>query len=197
MDEKRCSRCSCIKSIGEFRSHLTSPDRRSYWCKSCHAEYAVDRRISFIAKHSKAPPVVNEKRCSKCREIKPGTEFGIVLGSIDGLNPICFSCNSMARKLKVQSGESAAAFRRSRKRHPERIVARSIVGRALKSGALVRESCVVCGSQKSQAHHEDYSRPLEIVWLCQKHHTERHLEIKMNSVVSGNFDFLRNGPVTR
>lgn len=34
--------------------------------------------------------------------------------------------------------------------------------------------CVKCGNIKSQAHHEDYSKPLKVTWLCAIHHTELH-----------------------
>jgi len=46
--------------------------------------------------------------------------------------------------------------------------------KALYHGELVREPCVVCGEEKSQGHHEDYSKPLDVVWLCSLHHHERH-----------------------
>jgi len=49
---------------------------------------------------------------------------------------------------------------------------------ALRNGSLVPENCVVCGSEKSVAHHEDYDKPLDVVWLCQIHHKARHKEMK-------------------
>lgn len=61
-----------------------------------------------------------------------------------------------------------------KKRHPQHIRARELVGRAIKSGKLVRLPCEVCFDYPSQAHHEDYSKPLEVVWLCGKRHRERH-----------------------
>lgn len=30
----------------------------------------------------------------------------------------------------------------------------------------------VCGDKKSTAHHEDYNKPLEVVWVCLKHYAE-------------------------
>jgi len=47
----------------------------------------------------------------------------------------------------------------------------------LRNGRLKRMPCVICNNVKAQAHHEDYSKPLEVVWLCSKHHGERHYEI--------------------
>ncbi|GAG03219.1 unnamed protein product, partial [marine sediment metagenome] len=42
------------------------------------------------------------------------------------------------------------------------------------SGRLKRGKCLVCGDEKTEAHHEDYSKPLEVKWLCKKHHSELH-----------------------
>lgn len=50
-------------------------------------------------------------------------------------------------------------------------LARKKVEKAVKNGSLIRQPCEVCGG-RSQAHHSDYSKPLEAQWLCQKHHRE-------------------------
>lgn len=48
------------------------------------------------------------------------------------------------------------------------------VGAAIRSGSLVRKPCEVCGTDKVDAHHEDYDRPLDVRWLCRKHHKQAH-----------------------
>jgi hypothetical protein len=48
------------------------------------------------------------------------------------------------------------------------------VTRAIKAGELTRLSCEVCGGDKSQAHHDDYARPLDIRWLCRSCHQRHH-----------------------
>ena len=45
---------------------------------------------------------------------------------------------------------------------------------AVKAGKIKRGLCVKCGAQKVEGHHPDYSKPLEAVWLCNKHHMELH-----------------------
>ena len=59
-------------------------------------------------------------------------------------------------------------------RYPERVIARQKVQIAKKSGKLIQRACAVCGEAKTEAHHEDYSKPLEVVWLCSKCHREVH-----------------------
>ena len=49
------------------------------------------------------------------------------------------------------------------------------VNNAVRDGKLKKEPCLACGDTKVQGHHEDYSRPLYVKWLCVKHHMERHV----------------------
>lgn len=54
-----------------------------------------------------------------------------------------------------------------------------IVAQALRNGTLKRRPCRVCGTKKRiQAHHDDYTKPLKVRWLCPKHHGERHAEMR-------------------
>ena len=58
---------------------------------------------------------------------------------------------------------------------PEHRAAYKIYHKALKSGELVRQNCMVCGAP-GIGHHDDLlGKPLEILWLCRKHHVERHV----------------------
>ena len=47
----------------------------------------------------------------------------------------------------------------------------------LRKGNMTRQPCSVCGRADSHAHHDDYSRPLDVMWLCPVHHKERHAEL--------------------
>ena len=66
-----------------------------------------------------------------------------------------------------------------RKRNPLGKIAHRTVFVELRAGRLIKERCP-CGETKVEAHHEDYSKPLEITWLCKQHHTLRHC-IKRNT----------------
>lgn len=55
-----------------------------------------------------------------------------------------------------------------------RIKARSDLNHAVRDGKIIRMPCEVCGNEKSEAHHEDHSKPLDVIWLCDKHHHEAH-----------------------
>jgi hypothetical protein len=57
--------------------------------------------------------------------------------------------------------------------YPNRRAAQVALGNAVRSGAIKKQPCFVCG-QKAQAHHPDYDRPLDVVWLCAVHHAKVH-----------------------
>ena len=52
--------------------------------------------------------------------------------------------------------------------------ARNAISIRLKRGTLQRGSCEVCGVTKTEAHHVDYDRPLDVRWLCTTHHRQTH-----------------------
>ncbi len=52
--------------------------------------------------------------------------------------------------------------------------ARWKVRRAVAAGMLIRQSCGSCGAARSQAHHDDYSKPLDVRWLCASCHRAWH-----------------------
>jgi hypothetical protein len=70
-------------------------------------------------------------------------------------------------------------MRNWRKTHPltpeqrEKDNARSHAGVYLRRGKLERQPCAECGSP-AQMHHDDYANPLDVIWLCRKHHLELH-----------------------
>jgi hypothetical protein len=55
-----------------------------------------------------------------------------------------------------------------------KVYARNQVNNAIKGGRLVRGPCEVCGKENTDAHHDDYDKPLEVRWLCPSHHHLLH-----------------------
>lgn len=52
-----------------------------------------------------------------------------------------------------------------------------IVRRAKQEGLIQQEPCESCGSA-AEAHHDDYTKPLEVRWLCRRHHAELHQALR-------------------
>ena len=55
--------------------------------------------------------------------------------------------------------------------------ANSAVAVALRDGVLKKGKCRDCGSAEVEAHHPDYSKPLEVIWFCRKHHRQEHAKL--------------------
>ncbi|KKT92760.1 MAG: hypothetical protein UW91_C0016G0024, partial [Parcubacteria group bacterium GW2011_GWF2_45_11] len=67
---------------------------------------------------------------------------------------------------------------RYRAENPEKYRAHGAVNNAIRDGKLDRQPCEVCGvGDGVHAHHDDYSRPLDVRFFCPVHHAERHPEI--------------------
>lgn len=65
-----------------------------------------------------------------------------------------------------------------KKAHPEVAEAHMFVNMALSCGTMAKSSCQICGSIEVDAHHEDYNRPFDVIWLCRRHHAEIHRSAK-------------------
>ena len=67
--------------------------------------------------------------------------------------------------------------KRWKKNHPDRKKAQQILRKAVMNGFIKKQLCWVCG-EKAEAHHPDYSSPLDVVWLCSSHHKQAHALVK-------------------
>lgn len=134
------------------------------------------------------------KTCFKCGVEKPLSEFYRHPQMGDGHLGKCKACtrrdvylNRLAKIDHYQEYDrkrfaetwhrricSASWLHSDREANREKHVARSAVIHAIRDGRLRRGPCEVCGCVEVQGHHDDYSKPLEVRWLCVKHHFEAH-----------------------
>lgn len=132
------------------------------------------------------------KKCFRCFRVLPISCFYVHPRMADGHLGKCKECNkkdvreNYAKRRKKYSEYDRMRFknperklavagyqRKMRELYPDKFAARTAVGNAIRDGRLVRGPCRVCGSRKKiQAHHTDYSKPLDVVWLCFRHHRE-------------------------
>lgn len=75
----------------------------------------------------------------------------------------------------------AAYMRENRPAHAElppeerrKSNARAYANTYRRRGKLERGPCEVCGDPQSEMHHDDYSKPLEVRWLCRPCHIAHH-----------------------
>ena len=116
------------------------------------------------------------KRCKLCQETKGTEAFCKASRNLDGLESRCRECNktrvrAIRDKTPGYNNKHTKAFKQ---RYPEKRAAHKAVEKALRAGTLAKQPCSVCGSTKSESHHEDYSRPLDVIWFCRQHHAAHH-----------------------
>lgn len=71
--------------------------------------------------------------------------------------------------------------RTTRLKHKEQKIAYDTYHKALRNGEIIKKPCEICGKINNvQAHHEDYTKPLSVNFLCRKHHLQKHNKIYSN-----------------
>ena len=83
-----------------------------------------------------------------------------------------------AKQRYAKTEARKAVLLRQRERYPQAYKAHVVTTNAIRDGQLLRQPCEVCGAPKTQAHHSDYAKPLDINWFCVKHHREWHRKNK-------------------
>jgi len=131
------------------------------------------------------------KTCFKCGNSKPLSSFYRHPQMADGYLGKCKTCaRSDAKVHRLGRIESYHGYDKRRAKDPKRKAAQLQYQRkmrannphkakawysvaiAIKKGVLIRRPCEVCGATKTHAHHDDYRKPLDVRWLCFRHHRE-------------------------
>ncbi len=135
------------------------------------------------------------KKCGKCKKTKPLSSFFKKSNSVDGHQGYCKQCSreyrckhyeeqpeyykNYAKNWRRKNKDRDNFLRRKRRRlgkERQKNLAVTRSQQAEKQGLIVRPLfCEECGLKKKlYRHHEDYSKPLEIDWLCKKCHLALH-----------------------
>jgi hypothetical protein len=150
---KICKKCEKELPIGEFYVHAAMKDGHLNFCKSCVRQRVTKHRgnnLERIQEYDRNRGML-PNRVQKRKEYIQ-TEHGKKIK------------NSISMKWT--------------RNNPRKKSAEIKLNNYLRSHPEIKESCRVCGSKISQAHHENYDKPLEVVWLCPKHHKDRHREME-------------------
>lgn len=187
-DKHRTGLCACGNEMAPYSN---------YQCKECVAKHSKEyrkthpltaeqlarrnelqkaRKVYKVRKKVRLDPILWEKP----KKVKKAsyTEDGRKICSrpncnnSDNLlsNGWCHSCAAAYRREWRKYHEDAPKSEEQLLRHRVRALTRAYI----KMGKLIKGSCEVCGELKVDAHHDDYSKPLDIRWLCKLHHREHH-----------------------
>jgi hypothetical protein len=118
------------------------------------------------------------KKCYKCKEKKPYSNFPKNAAQFDGYNGMCSKCKNAYARSEKGKAEKRAWWHRYEEKNGHKVKARHILAAALRRKEIERPKCCELGEVDKryecngaiQAHHKDYSKPLEVNWFCRKHH---------------------------
>jgi hypothetical protein len=146
------------------------------------------------------------KTCNSCHVVLPLEEFHMNARRLDGHDHRCKNCANAYKRAHAstpRAKQNKATYRRNNKqrfsewsaawrarhpdkfrkvlrdhnlRHPDKRKGRNKFSNALRDGKIFRGPCAVCGLPNAEAHHSDYSKPLDVTWLCKLHHEELHTQ---------------------
>lgn len=128
------------------------------------------------------------RKCKDCGVEKPSDT-----GFYHKQHNLCRDCHKAAVRTRARTNPRVQEYDRARaklphrkkmarqitikwrEKNPQAYRAQTAVGNALRDGKLKRGPCSICGTTKSvHGHHKDYSKPLDVVWLCAKCHQRIH-----------------------
>lgn len=148
MSDKTCFKCGRILSRSAFYSHPKMADGLLGKCKECTRSDVRLHRLNNIEAHR----AYDAARARLPHRVEAAKSYA--------------RTDAGKRSHRRASAKQALLY-------PEKRAARVAVGNALRDGRLVRSACA-CGNTKVQAHHRDYSIPLDVEWLCSGCHRDRH-----------------------
>jgi len=144
---KECTKCHEVKPLDQFYKHSQMSDKVISKCKECtkkDVQANYRKNIDYYKDYEK-------QRCHLPHRVKARKDY------------------AATKPEALRRGQKAYI-----ERYPQKRIAHIMVGNALRDGRLIKKPCEVCGEIKVEAHHEDYYKPLEVNWLCTKHHVEYH-----------------------
>lgn len=128
-------------------------------------------------------------KCPMCKKELDENSFNLDKKSKTGRYSYCKECRkpllrawgiTHREKHREQGGRWEKANREKKSAH-------NAIKRAIKNGKMLKGSCTVCG-QDAVAHHPDYTKKLDVYWLCSKHHAEVHSGLITNEWLAGFHD---------
>jgi hypothetical protein len=178
-----CSRCKGIKERQD----------RGY-CLTCERERYYEKDKPDCSICNKTKENIRDAYCNGCKREKlriksaqegrrPKNEFG--------RKTTCSNCGREKEGTYLnESYCSPCKLFRKKQLRPHRTDeqkfkddVRRFTWLQIKKGLLVRLPCEVCKTnEKVEAHHDDYTKPLEVRWLCRKHHQEHHRKVLCGTI---------------
>jgi hypothetical protein len=166
---KKCKKCKEYKNITKFGKHRLMTDGLNNWCKCCCKK---ERSKESYKNSQKAYEDANREKRNK-----KNTEY------------------NERNKEKIKAHRQSESYKKLKREHvlkhekkyPNAHKCRSFYHRN-KSKIKILNNCEICDFNKSiSAHHNDYNKPLDVMFLCSNCHSKWHQKNTALNRVSGIF----------
>jgi ribosome-binding protein aMBF1 (putative translation factor) len=156
MNTKKCKICGIEKPLDDFYKHKDIDDGNLNICKECKKQYSNTYRENNLEKVRE----YDRNRPNALERIKKQKEA---------------LKNDIIKYKKNQEAKNNWNRNNKLKRN-----AHNKVKRAIEKGILVKPLyCELCGSTiKIEAHHYDYNKPLDVIFVCSKCHHQLHKDTR-------------------
>ena len=93
----------------------------------------------------------------------------------------CRTCNTKhAKKYRENNRQKINQIAyKSMYKNMDKHLARLRVYYQIRNGRMVKKECEKCGNAVTEAHHRDYSKPLDVQWLCRICHASLHKHLSL------------------
>lgn len=173
---KKCSKCELYKNETEFWVRKNRKSGVNSECKEC---CGIRRRAN--QEHNR---IIHRKWCENNRERSRELVLAYQKRNKEKVNASHREWYDKNREAEREKRKERPEPRRKWAKEyfkKDDVKARHRINKmvyyALKKGKLIKpEKCMICNSNeyRIEAHHPDYEKPLEVIWLCQKCHIKIH-----------------------
>lgn len=180
LNMKTCKKCKVEKPFSEFYKHKGMADGYLLSCKACEIKRSAlqgDRSKYYKQYDAQRTKSLQVRICRLCgkefradtRETNRGKAIFCSL-TCANRQRATFHHNEFSVLGYKERMEKDVVFSAQKKAH-------RMVKKAIEIGSILKKPCEKCGSShKVNAHHDDYRKPLDVRWLCPKHHRQWHKE---------------------
>ena len=155
MKNKRCFKCQCLKPLDDFYRHSKMADGHLNKCKSCTKADVSKYRAE------------NLERCQEYDRNR--FQYDLERRSLQIDQSREWAKNNPEKMAEVRAQWSD--------RNPEKHQCHTSLKNAVRDGKITKSaSCQSCGTSDGRihGHHPDYTKPLEVMWLCATCHSRQH-----------------------
>ena len=193
-----CSGCKKYLNPSKFGKNLTRWNGLKTQCFLCtkanHTKWRRSKGIKTKEEYLSSIRKFDEfgKFCPACKTKKPLHDFDKASGRPSSYQTECRECHKIRAKAYYEAIKSdpeklekrrAYYRKKEKKRRKERKndpawikmrAAHTVINGMVTGGWMTPKPCEICGKEKTEAHHDDYDKPLEVRWLCRSHHAITH-----------------------